>query len=77
MFIPTPDYWIIRIPVDVLMIFAFVLVLLPSLWKLTISRPGLILVFSRVSKKKIILSIEAKSFLEDRVGRVLGVPKNA
>jgi hypothetical protein len=39
----------IRFSVEVLLIFTFALVLLPSLWKLAMSRPGLILVFSRVS----------------------------
>jgi hypothetical protein len=32
----------------VLIIFTFIFVLLPSLWKLAMSRPGLIIVFSRV-----------------------------
>jgi hypothetical protein len=33
----------------VLLCFAFMLVMLPALWKLAMSRPGLIIVFSRVS----------------------------
>jgi hypothetical protein len=46
-----PYDWIIRFSAEVLLIFTFALVLLPSLWKLAISRPGLIIVFSRVSSK--------------------------
>jgi hypothetical protein len=45
-----PYDWIIRFSVEIVLIFIFILVLLPSLWKLAMSRPGLIIVFSRVSK---------------------------
>jgi hypothetical protein len=48
---PEPNDWIIRLSAELLLIFAFMLILLPSLWKLAMSRPGLIIVFSRVSGK--------------------------
>jgi hypothetical protein len=43
-----PNDWAIRFSVEMLLIFAFSLVLLPALWKLAMARPGLIIVFSRV-----------------------------
>jgi hypothetical protein len=52
-----PYDWAVRFSAELLLIFAFALVLLPSLWKLAMSRPGLIIVFSRVSSKKNLLII--------------------
>jgi hypothetical protein len=50
---PEPYDWILRFSMEVLLISTFILVLLPSLWKLAMSRPGLIIVFSRVSSHKL------------------------
>jgi hypothetical protein len=57
-----PYDWIVRFSVEVFLIFTFALILLPSLWKLAMSRPGLIIVFSRVSdKKKIRILLNSKT----------------
>jgi hypothetical protein len=47
-----PYDWIIRFSAEIVLIFTFMLLLLPALWKLAMSRPGLIIVFSRVSSNK-------------------------
>jgi hypothetical protein len=48
---PEPYDWAIRFSTEILLIFIFILVLLRPLWRLAMSRPGLIIVFSRVSGK--------------------------
>jgi hypothetical protein len=49
---PEPYDWVIRFSIELLLIFVFAFALLPSLWKLVMSRPGLIIVFSRVSRSR-------------------------